>query len=86
MMAASPSSSADPTASASGSHWHWSSSNSGQCASFPSTQVLNDAIVPYHSRQVALLGAEEWKPWLDGEPARELLRPAAAGTLEVREA
>lgn len=43
-------------------------------------------VAPYHGRQVAVLGPDQWKPWLDGEPAKELLGPAAAGTLAVRAA
>ena len=41
-------------------------------------------VAPYHGRQVAVLGAGQWKPWLDGQPASELLGPAAAGTLLVQ--
>jgi putative SOS response-associated peptidase YedK len=41
-------------------------------------------VVPYHSRQVALLRPEHWKAWLTyAQPASVLLGPAAAGTLEV---
>ena len=43
-------------------------------------------VAPYHGRQVAVLGADQWKPWLDGQPAGELLGPAAAGTLLVQPA
>ena len=43
-------------------------------------------VAPYHGRQVAVLGADQWKPWLDGQPAAELLGPAAAGTLLVQPA
>ena len=43
-------------------------------------------VAPYHGRQVAVLGADQWKPWLDGQPAGELLRPAVAGTLLARSA
>jgi putative SOS response-associated peptidase YedK len=41
----------------------------------------------YHSRQIALLGPERWRAWLDGSgPSKELLRPSAAGELEVASA
>ena len=40
-------------------------------------------IAPYHDRQVVVLPQIDWKPWLDGYPAGELLRPAPAGTLMV---
>jgi len=43
-------------------------------------------VAPYHNRQVALLSADQWKPWLDGHPAADLLHPAPAGTLLVRAA
>jgi putative SOS response-associated peptidase YedK len=43
-------------------------------------------VAPYHGRQVAVLGPDQWKPWLDGQPAGELLRPAEKGTLLVRSA
>jgi putative SOS response-associated peptidase YedK len=41
-------------------------------------------VAPYHNRQVAVLGAGEWRAWLDySAPARELIRPLPAGTLSV---
>ena len=40
-------------------------------------------VAPYHNRQVVVLPRTEWKPWLDGRPATELLHPAPAGTLAV---
>jgi putative SOS response-associated peptidase YedK len=41
-------------------------------------------VAPYHGRQVAVLRPDQWKPWLTyQQPARELLGPATAGTLEV---
>jgi putative SOS response-associated peptidase YedK len=44
-------------------------------------------VAPYHVRQVAVLPSADWRSWLDGSiAAGELLRPAAAGTLEVRPA
>jgi putative SOS response-associated peptidase YedK len=44
-------------------------------------------IAAYHNRQVALLPMEKWRSWLDySAPAADLLRPAPAGSLEVRNA
>ena len=41
-------------------------------------------VAPYHGRQIAVLGPEQWKPWLTyARPAGELLRPAPGGSLEV---
>jgi putative SOS response-associated peptidase YedK len=41
-------------------------------------------VAPYHNRQVAVLGREHWGAWLDGaRPARDLLGPCPAGTLQV---
>ena len=41
-------------------------------------------IAPYHGRQVAVLRPDQWRPWLTyAQPARELLGPMPAGTLEV---
>ena len=44
-------------------------------------------IAPYHDRQVAVLPMAKWRSWLDySEPATDLLKPAPAGSLEVRNA
>jgi putative SOS response-associated peptidase YedK len=44
-------------------------------------------VAPYHNRQVAALAPPDWARWLDAAvPARESLRPSAAGTFEVRRA
>ena len=44
-------------------------------------------VAPYHNRQVAVLLQERWRAWLEGSaPAGDLLRPLAAGSLEVRPA
>jgi putative SOS response-associated peptidase YedK len=41
-------------------------------------------IAPYHNRQVMVLPRADWARWLDpAVPARELLRPSAAGTFDV---
>ena len=44
-------------------------------------------VSPYHSRQVAVLADKCWANWLDhGSPARDLLGPLPAGTLQVQPA
>ena len=44
-------------------------------------------VAPYHGRQIAVLPPEHWSAWLDPlVPARELLRPLPAETLEVQPA
>lgn len=41
-------------------------------------------VAPYHGRQIVVLPPEEFGRWLDpGVPARELLRPLPAGSLDV---
>lgn len=41
-------------------------------------------VAPYHSRQVAVLEREDWARWIDPAiPARDVLRPLPAGSLEV---
>jgi putative SOS response-associated peptidase YedK len=41
-------------------------------------------VAPYHSRQVAVLEREDWARWIDPDiPAREVLRPLPAGSLNV---
>ena len=43
-------------------------------------------VAPYHSRQIVLLGREDWGRWLDPAlAARDVLRPLPAGTLEVEQ-
>lgn len=41
-------------------------------------------VAPYHSRQVAVIEAARWAPWLNGEDSKSLLKPARAGSLSVR--
>jgi putative SOS response-associated peptidase YedK len=42
---------------------------------------------PYHNRQIALLRPPHWRSWLDGTGrSTELLKPCAAGSLEVEAA
>ena len=44
-------------------------------------------IAPYHNRQVAVLPMAKSRSWLDySAPATDLLRPAVAGSLQVRKA
>ena len=40
-------------------------------------------VAPYHSRQVVVLGPEEWSAWLNGPEPEVLLAPSRAGTLDV---
>lgn len=41
-------------------------------------------LAPYHSRQVAVLGRDDWARWLDpATAAGDLLGPAPAGSLQV---
>lgn len=42
-------------------------------------------VKPYHDRQVAILERSQWAPWLEGAPAKELLKPLPEGSLTVRE-
>lgn len=44
-------------------------------------------IAPYHNRQIALLTPPQWRAWLDGSARSvDLLKPCAAGSLEVEAA
>lgn len=48
------------------------------------TTEPGDDIAPYHNRQIAVLPPAGWKAWLDySVPSAELLKPLAAGTLNV---
>ncbi len=41
-------------------------------------------VAPYHNRQVAVLDRSDWASWLDpAVPARTILKPLPAGTVEV---
>jgi putative SOS response-associated peptidase YedK len=43
-------------------------------------------IAPYHDRQVAVLERDRWADWLDPSvPARAVLKPLGAGTLDVEQ-
>jgi putative SOS response-associated peptidase YedK len=58
----------------------------GQAFTMLTTEPGPD-VSPYHGRQVAVLPSSEWRRWLDySAPAVDVLRPARAGTLEVRQA
>lgn len=58
----------------------------GQAFTMLTTEPGPD-VAPYHNRQVAVLPQADWRSWLDqSAPARELLRPLAAGALSVRPA
>ncbi|MCW3796925.1 SOS response-associated peptidase family protein [Sphingomonas sp. BN140010] len=44
-------------------------------------------VAPYHSRQVAVLPAASWRPWLDGSAsAQNLIGPLPPGSLTVQAA
>jgi putative SOS response-associated peptidase YedK len=41
-------------------------------------------VAPYHARQIVVLGRDDWKKWLDpAVPARDVLRPLPAGSLDA---
>ncbi|MBY3060358.1 SOS response-associated peptidase [Rhizobium leguminosarum] len=43
-------------------------------------------IAPYHDRQIVILERDAWADWLDPTvPAQSLIRPLAAGTLQVEQ-
>jgi putative SOS response-associated peptidase YedK len=48
------------------------------------TMAPGPDIAPYHDRQVAVLDRAQWADWLDASvPARSVLKPLPAGTLDV---
>jgi putative SOS response-associated peptidase YedK len=48
------------------------------------TTVPGADVAPYHHRQVAVLAPADWASWLDpAVPARDILKPLPAGSLEV---
>lgn len=47
------------------------------------TTEPGDDVAPYHNRQIAVLPAQAWGPWLGGVEAATLLGSAAAGSLAV---
>jgi putative SOS response-associated peptidase YedK len=64
----------------------WRTGESGEAFTMLTTEPGPD-VAPYHHRQVAVLGHENWGAWLDGSgSARDLLGPCPAGLLEVAKA
>jgi putative SOS response-associated peptidase YedK len=55
----------------------------GEAFTMLTTEPGSD-VRPYHDRQVVILPKSDWKPWLDGHPAADLIHPAPAGTLTVQ--
>jgi putative SOS response-associated peptidase YedK len=50
------------------------------------TMAPGPDIAPYHDRQVAVLDRAQWIDWLDPSvPARSVLKPLPAGTLQVEQ-
>jgi putative SOS response-associated peptidase YedK len=47
------------------------------------TAEPGEDVVPYHHRQIVILPPSEWRPWLEGAPERDLLKPLPGGTLTV---
>lgn len=61
----------------------WRKSDAGDAFAMLTTAPGPD-VAPIHDRQVVVLGRSEWARWLDPRvPARELLRPAPADTLQA---
>lgn len=61
----------------------WRKSDAGDAFAMLTTAPGPD-VAPIHDRQVVVLGRSDWARWLDTHvPARELLRPATAGTLRA---
>jgi putative SOS response-associated peptidase YedK len=55
----------------------------GEAFTMLTTEPCAD-VAPYHHRQIAVLGRGDWARWLDtAVPAREVLKPLPAGSLEV---
>lgn len=42
-----------------------------------------DDVSPYHHRQIIVLPPASWRPWLEGAPERDLLKPSETGALSV---
>lgn len=64
----------------------WRSHNQvGEAFTMLTTEPGPD-VAPYHSRQIAVLGPEDWRRWLDpAVPAGEVLTMLPAGTLDVEQ-
>ncbi len=55
----------------------------GEAFTMLTTEPCAD-LAPYHHRQIAVLNRGDWARWLDpAVPAREVLKPLPAGSLEV---
>jgi putative SOS response-associated peptidase YedK len=62
-----------------------SSAEAGEAFTMLTTEPGPD-VAPYHSRQIVVLGREDWGRWLDPAiPAREVLKPLPAGSLRVEQ-
>ncbi|AFK54055.1 SOS response-associated peptidase [Tistrella mobilis] len=63
----------------------WRSTDVGEAFTMLTTEPGPD-VAPYHNRQIVVLHRADWTRWLDPKvPARELLRPLAAGSLRVEQ-
>jgi putative SOS response-associated peptidase YedK len=64
----------------------WRSTNEvGEAFTMLTTEPCAD-VAPYHSRQIAVLNRSEWARWLDpAVPARDVLKPLPAGSLNVQQ-
>ena len=47
------------------------------------TAEPSDDVSPYHHRQIVVLPPPAWRPWLEGAPERDLLKPLPGGSLTV---
>ena len=57
----------------------------GQAFTMLTTEPGPD-VAPYHGRQICVLPMVDWHAWLDhSAPARDLLRPLPAGSLDVQQ-
>jgi putative SOS response-associated peptidase YedK len=55
----------------------------GEAFTMLTTEPCAD-VAPYHHRQIAVLDRRDWARWLDSAvPAREVLKPLPAGSLQV---
>ena len=56
----------------------------GEAFTMLTTEPCAD-VAPYHNRQICVLNRSDWVRWLDpAVPAREVLKPLPAGTLNVQ--
>jgi putative SOS response-associated peptidase YedK len=64
----------------------WRSTNEVGEAFTMLTMEPGPDVAPYHSRQIAVLDRSEWARWLDpAVPARDVLEPLPAGSLNVQQ-